>query len=319
MIKVSVIVPVYGVEKYIGKCLDSLVNQTLEDIEIIVVNDGSKDNSQLIIDEYVNKYPSNLKSYIMENGGQGSARNLGIEKANGQYIAFVDGDDYVQLDMFEKMYKKATSNNADIVICDYYNVDESYHLVKTVKEIRYFDDDKLNGLLASKAVWNKIYKKELLVDKQFRTKVWYEDFDFTIKTICDASIIDFIDEPLYNYVLRVGSTMNNSNVQRNLELIDAFEEVLNDDKTYRYRDIIEFLAIDHIYISAIVRIINAQADKKVKKECINKFIEYMNKKFPNFRKNNYLWTLSRNRRIIYTLINLKLYFVVNMLFRARRN
>ena len=84
--KISVIVPVYNVEKYIGKCLDSLVNQTLSDIEIIVVNDGSHDNSQKIIDKYVKRYPDKIKSYIKENGGQGSARNYGLEKANGEYI-----------------------------------------------------------------------------------------------------------------------------------------------------------------------------------------------------------------------------------------
>ena len=94
MVKVSVIVPVYNVEKYIDKCLDSLVNQTLKDIEIIVVNDGSPDDSQQVIDMYVKKYPKKIKSYIKENGGQGSARNLGLEHAKGEYISFVDSDDY---------------------------------------------------------------------------------------------------------------------------------------------------------------------------------------------------------------------------------
>ena len=93
LFKVSVIVPVWNVEKYIIKCLDSLVNQTLKEIEIIVVNDGSPDNSQKIIDKYVKKYPDKVKSFIKENGGQGSARNLGIEKAKGEYISFVDKSD----------------------------------------------------------------------------------------------------------------------------------------------------------------------------------------------------------------------------------
>ena len=97
-IKVSVIVPVYNVEKYIDKCLDSLVNQTLKDIEIIVVNDGSPDNSQKIIDKYVKKYPNKVKSFIKENGGQGSARNLGMEYAKGEYISFVDSDDWIDFD-----------------------------------------------------------------------------------------------------------------------------------------------------------------------------------------------------------------------------
>ena len=98
MKKISVIIPVYNVEKYLVKCLDSLLNQEFSDYEIIVVNDGSPDNSQSIIDSYVERYPKIVKSYIKENGGQGSARNLGISKAKGEYICFVDSDDFVESD-----------------------------------------------------------------------------------------------------------------------------------------------------------------------------------------------------------------------------
>ena len=103
-IKVSVIVPVYNVEKFIDKCLNSLVKQSLKEIEIIVVNDGTKDNSQKIIDKYVKKYPDKIKSYIKENGGQGSARNYGLKKASGEYIGYVDSDDFVEKDMYKKLY-----------------------------------------------------------------------------------------------------------------------------------------------------------------------------------------------------------------------
>ena len=106
-IKVSVIVPVYNVEKFIDKCLNSLVKQSLKEIEIIVVNDGSPDNSQKIIDKYVKKYPEKVQSFIKENGGQGSARNIGIVKAKGEYISFVDSDDWLDLDALEKMYSLA--------------------------------------------------------------------------------------------------------------------------------------------------------------------------------------------------------------------
>jgi len=116
-VKVSVIVPVYNVELYLEKCLDSLVNQTLKEIEIIVVNDGSPDNSQEIIDKYAKEY-KNIKAYKKKNGGLSDARNYGIKKASGEYIAFIDSDDYVRLDMYEKMYNKAKSGNFDMVVCD---------------------------------------------------------------------------------------------------------------------------------------------------------------------------------------------------------
>ena len=101
--KVSIIVPVYNVEKYLPKCLDSLVSQTIDDFEILVVNDGSPDRSQDIIDEYSRRYPEKVVSLVKENGGQGSARNMALEIAKGEYIGFVDSDDWVDVTMYEKM------------------------------------------------------------------------------------------------------------------------------------------------------------------------------------------------------------------------
>ena len=116
MTKVSIIVPVYNTYNYLNKCLESLVNQTLSDIEIIVVNDGSPDDSEGIIKEYANKY-SSIKYYKKKNGGLSSARNFGIKRATGEYIGFVDSDDYVDVTMYEKLYNQAISTNSDIVCC----------------------------------------------------------------------------------------------------------------------------------------------------------------------------------------------------------
>lgn len=316
--KVSIIVPVYGVEKYIGKCLTSLVNQTLQDIEVIVVNDGTKDNSQKIIDKYVKKYPNKVKSFIKENGGQGSARNFGLAKAAGEYIGYVDSDDYVELDMYEKLYKKAKEDNLDICICGNYNVSEDYEKKIIDLDNLKYEDNIINALMGKKAVWNKIYKKKVVEKLEFRSKVWYEDFDFSIKAICNAKKIDYVNEPLYDYLIREGSTMNNSNVERNLEILNAFEVILKDKKYEKYFDIIEFLAIDHIYISAIVRVINAKADKKLKLDVINKFISYMNNNFENFRNNKYIDDLSRNRKIIFKLIDKKKYGVIKFIFKIKK-
>ena len=104
MPKVSIIVPVYNVEKYLDRCLDSLVNQTLQEIEIIVINDSTPDQSQIIIDKYMNLYPNKVFSYIKPNGGLSDARNYGMSKMKGDYFGFVDGDDYVEYSMFEKLY-----------------------------------------------------------------------------------------------------------------------------------------------------------------------------------------------------------------------
>lgn len=322
-IKVSVIVPVYNVEKFIDKCLNSLVNQTLKEIEIIVVNDGSPDNSQKIIDKYVKKYPDKIKSYIKENGGQGSARNYGLKKASGEYIGYVDSDDFVEKDMYKKLYNKAKENNYDIVVCGNYNVSEDYQNKNIDAFINNYNTDLENIFFGKMAVWNKIYKRDILIKNklEFKEKVWYEDLAFTLKAIMNSNTFAFIDEPLYDYLIREGSTMNNSNVQRNLEILDAFNDILSyiqHNKKEEYFSKIEFLAIDHIYISAIVRVLKAEADDKVKRETINKLLDYMNKKFPNYKNNKYINTLSKNRKIIYKLINIKMYGLINLIFKVKK-
>ena len=323
MKKVSIIVPVYGVEKYIDKCLDSLVKQSLKEIEVIVVNDGTKDNSQKIIDKYVKKYPDKIKSYIKENGGQGSARNYGLKKATGEYIGYVDSDDFVEKDMYKKLYNKAKENNYDIVVCGNYNVSEDYQNKNIDTFINNYNTDLENIFFGKMAVWNKIYKRDILIKNklEFKEKVWYEDLAFTLKAIMNSNTFAFIDEPLYDYLIREGSTMNNSNVQRNLEILDAFNDILSyiqHNKKEEYFSKIEFLAIDHIYISAIVRVLKAEGDDKVKRETINKLIDYMNTNFPDYKNNKYINTLSKNRKIIYKLINIKMYGLINLIFKVKK-
>ncbi len=324
MKKVSVIIPVYNVEKYIKKCLDSLVNQTLSDIEIIVVNDGTPDNSQIIIDEYVKNYPDKVISIVKENGGQGSARNIGLGKATGEYIGYVDSDDYVELNMYEELYDKAKENDSDIIICGNNIVYENNY--KKISEINY--DNKYNNFenafFGKMAVWNKLYKKEILINNniKFKEKVWYEDFAFTLKTLVNAKTIAFLDKSLYNYLWREGSTMNNNNVKRNLEILDAFDDIRNylisNDLLNNYYSYLEFNAINHIYISTIVRVINANVSNDLKKEVIDKLLEYMNSNFKDFKNNKYIKTLSRNRKIIYYLIKLRLYKLVNIIFKIKK-
>ena len=317
MKKVSVIIPVYNVENYLRKCLDSLVNQTLKDIEIIVVNDGTTDNSQEIINEYVKKYPKKVVSIIQENGGQGAARNTGLLHAKGEYIGYVDSDDYVEENMYEELYKKAKEEDSDIVICGNNVVKENYELFS--KE----DVDK-EFLLGKMAVWNKIYKKNIIVDNkiQFRSKVWYEDLDFTMKVYFSSKKISYIDKALYNYLLREGSTMNNNNIKRNLELIEAFDSLIDyckDKKIYnKAKDEIEFLCIYHMYIFAITRVLNTNNNYKAKIAIINKFRDYINSNFPNFKQNKYLYLLPKRRKLIYNLINLKFYCIIIWLFKLCR-
>lgn len=318
MKKVSVIIPVYNVEKYIRRCLESLVNQTLSDIEIIVVNDGTPDDSQTIIDEYVKKYPNKVISIIKENGGQGSARNLGLEKATGEYIGYVDSDDYVELNMYEELYNKAKESNSDIIVCGNNLLSENYELISK-------EDAETEFLLGKMAVWNKLYKRKILVDNKikFRSKVWYEDLDFTMKVYFSSKKISYVNNHLYNYLLREGSTMNNNNIIRNLELIQSFDSLIDFCKEKDLYDInrdkIEFICIYHMYIFAITRVLNTNNKYKDKIEIINKFKNYIKFNFPNFKKNKYIYLIPKKRKFIYTLINIHLYYIIILIFRLKKN
>ena len=158
MVKVSVIVPVYNVEKYIRKCLDSLVNQTLENIEIIIVDDGSTDTSKDIIKEYMDKY-KNIKYYQKENGGLGDARNYGLQYATGKYIAFLDSDDYIRVRTYQLMYEKAEKEDSDIVECNFYWTYQNRKR-KDIGE-KYFGKQEMFEK-ARVIAWNKLYRKEML-------------------------------------------------------------------------------------------------------------------------------------------------------------
>lgn len=325
MPKVSVIIPVYNVEEYLPKCLDSLTNQTLEDIEIILVNDGSPDNSEKIIKKYQKK-DKRIVYIKKENGGQGSARNLGLTNAKGEYISFVDSDDYIELDMMEKMYDEASKNNLDVVICGYKNINnekiENYYVSKDL--IQDTLDNKNSKIFNTISPWSKIYNREFLLKtniKFIEEKLWYEDLPYSIKILSQTNKIGFVNEPLYNYLIRENSTMNNNKLLKNLDLIVQIEDVIEfmkDNNLWdEFSSEIEFVAINNILISGITRIIRANGNKKIKKEVIKRFLDYMNTNFSNYKENKYLGRLSKNKKIIYKLICLKQYFLVRLIFKIK--
>lgn len=293
MIKISVIIPVYNVEKFISKCLDSIVNQTLKDIEVIVVNDGSPDNSQKIIDKYAKKY-SIIKSYIKENGGQGSARNLGLEKANGEYISFVDSDDWLDLNALEEMYTIGKKENSDIVICDmvdHYSDREIYH-----------NCTKYNSIYeVTPSACNKIFRKSIIGGNRFLSKVWYEDFDFTTKILLNTNNISVISNGFYHCNCGHVSTMNNNNSLKNLDMITVIEDIKKYAKdNNKYDDnIISYLIFNHILITSINRV--ALHNNKDRNEVINKFLIYVKNNIGDYRNKDFYKKIEKNRKIIANL------------------
>ncbi len=295
--KVSVIVPVYNVEEYLAPCLDSLVKQTLQDIEIIVVNDGSPDNSQEIIDRYVKKYPNLVKAMIKENGGQASARNMALEIAKGEYVNFVDSDDWVRIDMYENMYKKAKEEDADIVVCnttDYYKDYAVYH-----KPAEF-----TNKLKQTPSPCNKLFKRSFIGDLRFpEGKMWYEDFTFVTELLMMTDKIARCENDYYQCNCREESTMSNNNSPKNLDMIKALDLIIKfakDNNLYdRYKEDIDFMIIDHILITTINRV--AKQTHPEKERVIEELREYVKNQLPNVKKLKVFKEMPLNRRIVAAL------------------
>lgn len=294
MIKVSVIVPVYNVEPYIEKCLESLTKQTLKDIEIIVVNDGSPDNSQKIIDKYTKKY-KNIKSYIKENGGLSDARNFGLTKATGEYISFVDSDDSVEETMLEKLYEEATKKKLDIVVCDYYQLWPNKEYKEIIKSnLKYSDEIIKNYLLSPPMAWTRLYKKEIFKNVKFTKNIYYEDLECMPKLVKYTNKIEFLEEPLYNYLQRDGSIMKQK--EFNDKLYDIFKVLDSNRKELykKYPDEIEYMYITHLLRTATLRFL----DYPNYKETIAKVISTIKEYFPNWKQNKYYKKSSKKLKLV---------------------
>ena len=236
-IKVSVIVPVFNVESYLNESLDSILNQTLKDIEIICINDGSTDNSLDILENYAKK-DKRIKIISKENEGQGVARNVGLDNAQGEYISFVDSDDFIKKDMLEKLYNKAENNNLDLVMCKVSSFDNETHEVDddlwyySLKCFDGFKKDVFNNLDTKKFTdsisvtpYNKLYKRSFIETNNIRfpNKYIFEDEVFFYNVYLKAKRISLVDENLYYYrTNRKGSTVSKSSDNDYIDVIYIF-------------------------------------------------------------------------------------------------
>ncbi len=224
-IKVSVIIPVYNVEKYLGKCLDSIINQTLKEIEIIVIDDGSTDKSHNILEKYSNK-DNRIKMITQENQGLSGARNTGVENAKGEFLSFIDSDDYIKEDMLEKMYDKAQEEKSDIVICRFnqvYNdgtVKYSSGITEGFTQQELFK--RLLSGMASPMACDKIYSRELFIKHNIKYPIglYHEDVPTTYKLFYYANNISVVEKAFYNWLQRDGS-ISKSITQKHID--DTFK------------------------------------------------------------------------------------------------
>lgn len=296
MVKVSIIVPFYNVEKYIEKCLTSLVNQTLEEIEIILVNDGSKDNSIKVAKDFEQKYPAKIRYYEKPNGGLGDARNFGIKFAKGEYIAFLDSDDYVEPTMYEEMYEMAIKEKSDMVECDFW-----WEYPNKKKDDRGVEYKNQNDMLLKARVvaWNKLIKKDIYVkhpEARFAVGLRYEDVEGFYKILPYINKVSFIRKPFIHYVQRNNSISNTQN-KKNEEMFIVLDNVLNyykEKNIYeKFEKELEYTYTRYLLCSSLKRISKIQ-EKQIRKDLLEKTWNELNTKFPDWKKNKILnsnWSL----------------------------
>lgn len=307
-LKISVIVPVYNTEKYLSKCLDSIVNQTFKDFEIIVINDGSTDGSGDIIKAYSQKY-SNVYGFEKENGGMSLARNFGLSKARGEYIFFVDSDDYIAKDSLEKMYHKAKRDDLDIVVCDSINVYENKE-VYIHSNLHYSDDTIRNYLIAAPMACTRLFKRYIFDKVKFKAGTFYEDLELTPGLITITHKIGFLEEGLYYYVQRHGSVMRQREFSSKLlDIFSSLDSIKNKIDNELYKDELEYLYTTHLLRTATLRFLEYQNVD----EYLAKIVKIMQENYPNYKKNPYFKKSSKKLQILSNLAYHKHYFLLKMI------
>ena len=315
MPKVSIIVPVYNTEKYLEKCLNSLVNQSLQDIEILVVNEGSIDNSEEIINKFKTNYPNKIIYLKKENGGLSDARNFAIPHVSSDYVGFVDSDDYVELDMFEKLYNLAIEKNLDLVEC---NFNWEYpNKINIDYGINYLEKKDF-FLLGRVMVCNKLFKTSIIKEKNitFPKSFNYEDIEFFYTLIPYINNYCLINDSLYHYIQRDNSIINNQN-EKTANIFIILNNIINFYKKNNlfdaYKNELEYLYVRFLLGSSFLRIVKIK-NKKLRKELLNKSINELYLNFTNW-KNNKLLKIKNKKNIYYKTVNKFTFKIYSFIFK----
>lgn len=320
MLKLSIIIPVYNVEKYLKACLDSVIYPGLEGYEIIIVNDGSNDSSPDIAASYAAAQPSLIRLVNKENGGLGHARNTGIAMAEGEYLLFLDSDDSLAQGAVREILQ-VLEQDFDICVFDFVSVNE---LGRT---LRYNSGCEREGefTLAEypELLWqppnacNKIWRRSLFTQTgiAFPDRMWYEDLATSPRLYTFAKKIISVRKPWYVYLIRSGSITNSANIQRNMEIITAVDTVLDYYRKQgifeQYHNQLEYMAFYHQLLTASTRVNLLDRNSPVQDRLLEDYIG----KFPDYRANPYLRSMSHKYKLLLFLIRHRLRLALNLTMR----
>ncbi len=242
---ISVIIPAYNTEKYIAKCLDSILAQEINNMEVIVIDDGSTDNTYQIVKQYSCKYPE-IKLFKQKNLKISAARNNGLKKASGKYVIFIDSDDYLEKNMFKQMYTRIEEDNSDLCICGINKLFTNRKEIEVESCLKNSDDIIADYLIKHKemdvGIWNKMFRKKIIDNNNicFENGHFFEDTLFVFKYICHINKISFIEKPLYN-LLKRGDSVSTSyrpeivkHAENLYEKVHEYLRMINKEDYYRY-------------------------------------------------------------------------------------
>ena len=321
MPKLSIIIPVYNVESYLPKCLDSLLDDAVRDYEIILINDGSTDNSLRVAEQYRDRYPELITVITTENLGQGNARNVGIERAGGEFLYFIDSDDYLAEGGLRGI-ASCLDLDYDICIFDSIAVNVDGRQLKYMKGCDRETDLNLNAyprlLLQGPDVWNKIFRRRLFLESgiRFPCRVWFEDLCTVQKLYYYTDRVLYIPKAWHRYLQRYDSVTNTRKVQRNLEIIPAVDDVIRFYREHglgeKLRNELEYLAFYCQFLTSSVRVNLCDWRSPVQEELMCNFLE----KFPNFRQNLYVKTMSARHKLLTWLLLHRRRYAVHLLMTA---
>lgn len=238
--KISIIVPVYNVEEYLAECLESIINQTYKNLEIILIDDGSTDKSGAICDEYSQR-DSRIKVIHQENKGIGATRNVGLSHVTGEYIGWVDSDDIIDKNMYEVLMKNMIKENASISCCKHVEIKGKYEKVK------YINNDNLEVVTGNQVInlirgpitcylWEKLYKREMFEDICFANQKVGEDFVILVDMLCNNPKVVITDACYYYYRIREGSSFNNNDIEGRKNLLKSDLLAVKAIKKKKYDD-----------------------------------------------------------------------------------
>lgn len=313
MYKVSVIVPCYNNGQYIEKAIRSLTDQSLDDIEIIVVNNGSTDNSWDIIFSLMKEFPNKVFGYIKEHGNVSSSRNYGLSKVHGEYFGFLDGDDYCDKDMYESLYNKAKENDADWCYSNYYFTYDDHEV--EYKEDEYSNNREMMVHLYS-ALWNKIYKTSLFKEIGIEFKESYnEDVVYLFKNAPYINNFSKVNKAFVHYVQRPGSLIHvyDDKVKQMVFNWHTIYDYYKEKELFeKYHDELEYATIKYMLGQPFKRASLIPGKERI--TTIDLLWNNLNDNFPNWKKNKYLKQFKDNKHRYFRLLNKHNYHLFSKIF-----